>query len=97
LLQLQFKEINLWKTPLGADEVAGLARQINNIARIKVNACVFEGSSFPRLCQKIQQCNVEVNITTFAFQITTFAFPTRSKVEIVFPFHIGNLCILCCT
>jgi len=60
LLQLQFKEINLKETPLGEEEITGVAKQINYIARIKVDDCVFEGSSFHRLCQEIQHRHGEV-------------------------------------
>jgi len=60
LLPFQFNEINIAATALGADEISGVAKQINFIERINVDKCAFEGSSFLRLCQEIQNRNREV-------------------------------------
>jgi len=73
LLQLQFKEINLKKTPLGAEEITGVAKQIKYNARINLDGCVFEGSSFPRLCHEIEHCEGEVG------QITALLFLQEVK------------------
>jgi len=54
-LQLQFNEINIEKTRLGAEEITAVVKQINCIEKIKVNGCEFEGSSFHRLCLEISE------------------------------------------
>ena len=62
-------QINIKETPLGAEEITGFAKQIKYNARINLDACVFEGSSFPRLCHEIQHCKGEVGlITALLFQ-----------------------------
>jgi len=60
LFPLQFKEINIKATPLGEEEISGIAEQIKYVERMSVDMCEFERFSFPRLCQEIRNRNVEV-------------------------------------
>jgi len=63
-LQLQINEINIENTRLGEEEITGVAKQLNCIERLKVDNCEFEGSSFHRLCQEIENRNGEVGQVT---------------------------------
>ena len=51
-LQLQFNEINIEKTRLGAEEITVVVKPIKCIEKIKVIGCEFEGPSFHRLARK---------------------------------------------
>jgi len=61
---LQINEIDIKNTRLGEEEITGVAKQLNCIERLKVDECNFEGSSFHRLCQEIENRSGKVGQLT---------------------------------